>query len=48
MAGSPGQLYDLSVDPAEEQDLFERRPELVTALIAELETLTGGECASDS
>ena len=37
----PAQLYDLAVDPGEEQDLFERRPELAAALSAELETLTG-------
>jgi len=47
VAGAPGQLYDLAADPGEEQDLFERRPDLATALSAELETLTGGACASN-
>ena len=36
--GSPGQLYDLATDPAEERDLFEQRGDVVAELSALLET----------
>ncbi len=32
-----GQLYDISVDPFEEEDLWEKRPEVVESLLRELE-----------
>ena len=35
--GSKGQLYDLKEDPGEEHDLFDREPDLVRYLIAQLE-----------
>ena len=32
-----GQLYDISVDPFEQEDLWEKRPEVVESLLRELE-----------
>jgi hypothetical protein len=40
--GSPGPLYDLTADSGEEQELFERRPEIVAAPSAELESSPAG------
>mgnify|MGYP001288729179 CR=1 FL=1 len=34
-----GQLYDISVDPFEQKDLWEKRPEVVTSLLSELERI---------
>jgi hypothetical protein len=36
-AGTPGQLYNLAADPFEQDDLWEKRPEIVARLSALLE-----------
>ena len=36
-SGSPPALFDLSVDPAEQTDLAGRHPDVLAALLAELE-----------
>ncbi|MBM3311024.1 MAG: arylsulfatase, partial [Candidatus Aminicenantes bacterium] len=37
VAGSPGQLYNLAEDPGEQNDLWEKRPDVVARLTALLE-----------
>ena len=41
--GVTGQLYELTVDPAETRDLYLERPDVVERLTTELEAIRGGD-----
>ena len=41
--GATGQLYELTVDPAETRDLYLERPDVVERLTTELEAIRGGD-----
>ena len=42
MPNSAGQLYNLKDDPYEQKDLFEKLPDVVSKLSAELQKIKGG------